>query len=258
MEECSTSVLGYPEAKVVQTKTIDLQNPLLVCCFPSAGVVGIMAANTIIEQYEMTEIAHVRSKYIPSAAIFMDGRLRHPFRIYGHEDRNLIVATTELPVAEIGMYAVSSAILDWAAQMGVKETVVLDGIPVQGLPSDRKVLFAAEEEKIPDLEKDPNLEMFKKGLITGIAGSILSETLCRDMVGFALLTPAIATIPDPEGAVQLLEALNRLYSFDINVSELVESADQIRKKLEEMARQVEVMKRPSAGPPSTSYERMYA
>ncbi len=256
MEE-DKSVLGYPEAKVVQTRKIELNNPLLVCCFPSAGVVGIMAANAIIEQYDMTEIAHVRSKYIPSAAIFMDGRLRHPFRIYGHEKRNLIVVTTELPVAEDGMYAVSSAILDWAAQMGVKETVILDGIPVQGLPTDRKVLFAAEEEKIPELSKDPHLEMFKKGLITGIAGSILSETLCRDMVGFALLTPAIAVIPDPEGAVQLLEALNRLYGFEIDVSELVQSADQIRKKMEEMAKQVEGMKRPAIGPSSTAYEGMY-
>ncbi|MCF2136020.1 MAG: PAC2 family protein [Candidatus Thorarchaeota archaeon] len=257
MEEQSSSVLGYPEAKVVQTKTIDLDNPLLVCCFPSAGVVGIMAANTIIEQFEMTEIAHVRSRYIPSAAIFMDGRLRHPFRIYGHEKRNLIVVTTELPVAENGMYAVSSAILDWAAQIGVKETVILDGIPVQGLPKDRKVLYAAEEEKIAELSKDSQLEMFKKGLITGIAGSILSETLCRDMVGFALLTPAIAVIPDPEGAVQLLEALNRLYAFNIDVSELVESADQIRKKMEEMAQQVQGMKRPAVGPSTPSYEGMY-
>ncbi|MHA1742227.1 MAG: proteasome assembly chaperone family protein [Candidatus Thorarchaeota archaeon] len=256
-EECNTRVLGSPEAKVVETKTLNLQNPLLVCCFPSAGVVGIMAANTIIEQFEMTEIAHVRSKYIPSAAIFMEGRLRHPFRIYGHEGRNLLVATTELPVAEVGMYAVSSALLDWAAQMGVRETVVLDGIPVQGLPSDRKVLFAAEEEKIPELEKDPGLEIFKKGLITGIAGSILSETLCRDMVGFALLTPAIAVVPDPGAAVQLLEALNRLYGFDIDVSELVQSADQIRKKMEEMARQVEDMRRARPGPSPQGYERMY-
>ncbi len=257
-EECETKVLGSPEAKVVQTKTLNIDEPLLVCCFPSAGVVGIIAANTIIEQFKMTEIAHVRSKYIPSAAIFLDGRLRHPFRIYGHEGKNLLVATTELPVAEEGMYAVSSALLDWAWQVGVRETVVLDGIPVEGLPTDRKVLFAAEEEKIPELEKDPELEMFKKGLIAGIAGSILSETLCRDMVGFALLTPAIAIVPDPGAAVQLLQALNRLYGFDIDVSELVESADQIRKKMEEMARQVESMRRPRREVGTPAYERMYA
>jgi len=206
----------------------------------------------------MEEIAHVRSKYMPSAAVFLDGRLRHPFRIYGSKERNLLVVTTELPVAEEGMYHVSSALLDWAASVGVRETVVLDGIPVQGLPKARKVLYAAEEEKIADLDKDKEMEILQKGIITGIAGSILSETLCRDMVGFALLTPAVAIVPDPEGAAELLKALNRLYDVGVDVSGLIESAEAIRKKMEEMARQVESMRKAQPGVSRPGYERMYA
>ncbi|TXT57678.1 MAG: hypothetical protein BAJATHORv1_10381 [Candidatus Thorarchaeota archaeon] len=250
--------LGAPEAKVVQTKTPEFKNPLLICCFPSAGVVGIIAANTIIEQFDMEEIAHVRSKYLPSAAVFMDGRLRHPFRIYGNSEKNLIVVTTELPVADEGMYFVSSAILDWAARIGVKETVILDGIPVQGIPSDRKVLYAAEKEKLADLEEDEEMEILSKGIITGIAGSILSETLCREMVGFALLTPAMPMMPDPEGAIQLLHALTRLYDVQVDTKELQDSADQIKKKLEEVAHQVDGMRRSRPTPGRPGYDRIYA
>jgi uncharacterized protein len=257
-EECEARVLGAPDAQVVQTKDIELEHPLLVCCFPSAGVVGTIAANEIIEQFKMDEVAHVRSKYLPSAAVFLDGRLRHPFRIYGHKGKNLLVVTTELPVAEEGMYAVSSALLDWAASVGVRETVVLDGIPVQGLPSDRKVLYAAEEEKMADLAKDENMDMLKKGIIGGIAGSILSETLCRDMIGFALLTPAIAVVPDPDGAIQLLEALNRLYDTGVDVSGLADDVEQIKKKMEEMAEEVEGMRRRQPSTSRRGYERMYA
>ena len=257
-EDCAVKILGAPEAQVIQTKEIEMEAPLLICCFPSAGVVGTIAANTLIEQFEMEEIAHVRSRYMPSAAVFLEGRLRHPFRIYGHKGKNLLVVTAELPVAEDGLYPVSSALLDWGATLGVKETVILDGIPVQGLPSDRKVLYAAEEEKIADLKEDENMEILTKGIITGIAGSILSETLCRDMVGFALLTPAIAMVPDPEGAVQLLQALNRLYKVNVDVTELKESAAEIRKKMEEMAQQVEGLRRQQPGPARPGYERMYA
>ena len=256
-KDCEAKILGAPEAQVVQTKDVDLDNPLLVCCFPSAGVVGTIAANEIIEQFNMEEVAHIRSRYLPSAAVFLDGRLRHPFRIYGHKEKNLLVVTTELPVAEDGMYIVSSALLDWAASVGVRETVVLDGIPVQGLPSDRKVLYAAEEEKMADLAKDETMEILKKGII-GIAGSILSETLCRDMVGFALLTPAIAVVPDPDGAIQLLEALNRLYNTGVDVSELGDSADIIKKKMEEMAQEVEGMRRKQPTASRPGFERMYA
>ena len=235
-----------------------MKQPLLVCCFPSAGVVGTIAAQTLIEKFEMEEVAHVRSRYMPSAAVFQDGRLRHPFRIYGHKEKNLLVVTAELPVADEGLYVVSSALLDWGATVGVKETVILDGIPVQGIPANRKVLFAAEEEKISDLAEDDTMEILTKGIITGIAGSILSETLCREMVGFALLTPAIAMVPDPEGAVQLLEALNRLYKVDIDVTELKESAVEIRRKMEEMAQQVDGMRRQQPGAGRPGYERMYA
>jgi len=257
-KNCDAKVLGAPEAHVVQTKEIEFNSPLMVCCFPSAGVVGPIAAHTIIEQFKMDEIAHVRSKFMPSAAVFLDGRLRHPFRIYGSKDLDLIVLTAELPVAEEGLYAVSSALLDWAASVGVQETVVLDGIPVQGLPSERKVLFAAEEEKIADLSKIEKMEILDKGIITGIAGSILSETLCRSMVGFALLTPAITVVPDPGAAQQLLEALNSLYDLKIDIKELMESSEMIRRKMEEMAQQVDGMQRRQAGPPGQQYQRMYA
>ena len=142
--------------------------------------------------------------------------------------------------------------------MGVKETVVLDGIPVQGIPSERKVLFAAEEEKVGDLKKNENMEILDKGIITGIAGSILAETLCRDMIGFALLTPAITVVPDPGGAQQLLEALNQLYDLKIDLTELMEGSEIIRKKMEEMAQQVDGMQRQQAGTPGRKYERMYS
>ncbi len=251
-------VLGAPEAQVVQTKEMTLDTPLMVCCFPSAGVVGPIAAHTIIDQFKMEEIAHLRSKYMPSAAVFLEGRLRHPFRIYGSNKLNLIVVTAELPVAEEGLYPVSSAILDWGAGMGVKETVVLDGIPVQGLPSERKVLFAAEEEKVGELAKSDKMEILDKGIITGIAGSILVETLCRDMIGFALLTPAITVIPDPGGAQQLLEALNQLYDLKIDLKELMEGSEIIRRKMEEMAKQVDGIQQKQAGTGRRGYERMYA
>ena len=257
-EDCAVKILGAPEAQVVQTQEIKMKKPLLVCSFPSAGVVGRIAAQEMIDQFEMEEVAHVRSRYMPSAAVFQDGRLRHPFRVYAHEGKNLLVVTAELPVAEDGLYMVSSALLDWGTTVGVKETVILDGIPVQGLPSKRKVLFAAEEEKISELAKDDSMEILTKGIITGIAGSILSETLCREMVGFALLTPAIAMVPDPAGAVQLLEALNRLYNVGVDVTDLKASAVEIRAKMEEMAQQVEGMRRQQQGMGRPGFERMYA
>ena len=51
-EDCAVKILGAPDAQVVQTKEIDMKQPLLVCCFPSAGVVGTIAAQEMIQQFE--------------------------------------------------------------------------------------------------------------------------------------------------------------------------------------------------------------
>ena len=251
--------LGSPEAKIVESKAVDLDNPLLICGFPSSGLIGTIAVNEIIEQFDMERVAHLRSKYIPSAAVFFEGRLRHPFRIYASKKKNLLVAISEVPVDEQGMYQVSSCLLDWAKEKGARETVVLDGIPVRGMPSERKVLYASEVEKQKELEKVADLENLKKGIITGIAGSILSETLTRDMVGFTLLTAAMAMVPDPKGAAELLKAVDKLYDIDVSVEKLEESAEEVRNKMKEMAQQVESMRQQRGGQQQQDedFQRLY-
>jgi uncharacterized protein (TIGR00161 family) len=256
-DKCDES-LGAPDAKVVQVQDIKAEKPLMICCFPSSGLVGTIAANTIIEQFDMKEVAFLRSKFIPSAAVFLEGQLKHPFRIHASDEHNLIVVTAEVPVAQQGMYHVSSCLLDWAKSQGVQETVILDGIPVRGMPSDRKVLYASEVEKMKELSEGNELEMLKKGIITGVAGSILSETLSREMTGFALLTPAVAVMPDPKGASMVLKALAKLYDVDIDVSELEDQAEDIRKRLREMAEQVDGMRKQQAQSQGEEFERLYA
>jgi len=52
-----------------------------------------------------------------------------------------------------------------------------------------------------------------RGVIGGIAGGILNECWTRKITGVAFLTPAIAFAPDPEGAVALIEVINRVYAL---------------------------------------------
>ncbi|TXT54658.1 MAG: hypothetical protein BAJATHORv1_60155 [Candidatus Thorarchaeota archaeon] len=258
MSESEKKDIGAPIVKVHQTAELEIENPLLVFGFPSAGLVGTIAANYLVEQYDMKQIAHVRSRFIPSAAIFIDGLLRHPFRIYADDEKKLLVAVCEVPIDEQGISDISERVLDWARNKGVTETVILDGIPVQGIPRERKVLFAAEEEKIKELEKIEDLEILQKGIITGIAGALLADTLSRDMVGFAFLTPTMAQLPDPEGAMEILQVIDKLYEFGIDMTKIKKHAEEVKEKLKEMAQQVQSMKQDRSGGESKDYTRYYA
>lgn len=112
--------------------------------------------------------------------------------------------------------------------------VVLEGIPVRGIPKERKPFCAAEPEKIKECE-EKGMKMISAGIISGIAGSILNGCLTRKITGVAFLTPAIVFMPDPESAAVLIDTLNNVYDRRIDTEQLLEKAEEIKQKLKEVA-----------------------
>ncbi|MEM4188236.1 MAG: proteasome assembly chaperone family protein [Candidatus Hadarchaeum sp.] len=238
------------EVEIVEVKDLGLKNPLIIAGFVGAGLVGSIAVDQIITQLKMEEVAYIKSKHLPPVAIFVGEKLRHPFRIHASKKDNLCVVICEIPLKEEGLYSISSALLDWAEKQGTKEILVLEGIPVPGLPTDRQPFCVTELGRCEHF-KDRGINLLRKGIIYGIAGAILSECLTRKIEGTAILTPAMATIPDPEGAAVLIEALNRTHGLKIDTADLIAGANEIREKLREIAENYEKTT-------TTEPEKMYA
>ena len=230
-----------PEIEIVNVKELGLKEPLVICGFVGAGLVGVIAADHLIEQLKMEEVAYVRSEHLPPAAIFVGEKLRQPFRIYASQKENLYVIICEIPLRYEGLYSISSAILDWAEEKGAKELVVLDGIAAPGLPEERKPFCVTEYGKC-EIFREKGIDPVRKGVIGGMAGALLTESLRRKISGTALLTPAISFLPDPEGASVLIEALNKSHGLKVDTSELLAGAKEIREKLKEIAEHYEKTK----------------
>ena len=81
------------------------------------------------------------------------------------------------------------------------------------------------------------------GIIHGIAGAILNECLTRKIMGVAFLVPAVAFMPDPEGAASLIETLNHVYDFNIDTKVLLKKAEEIKQKLKEVAKRHQRMRK---------------
>lgn len=226
--------VDIPEVNIVETRTVTFNEPLVILGFAGVGLVGGIAATHIIEKLKMQQIAHVQSRYMPPAVVFMDGKLRHPFRIYSDDGGKLCVVVSEIPLRSDGVYPIASTLVDWIEGNGAKELVVLEGVAVQGLLKERKSYCAAEPEKIKEC-KEKGVEIISAGIIQGIAGSILNECLSRDITGVALLVPAMPFMPDPEGAALLIDTLDRVYDLKIDAGELLRKTGEIRQKLKEVA-----------------------
>jgi len=230
------------EVQVVETDEVELKDPLVILGFAGAGLVGGIAVTHVIDQLKMKKIAHVQSRYIPPTVVFMEGKLRHPFRIYSDRRGRLCAVVCEIPMRSDGLYSIASTLLDWIEEKGVKELVVLEGFAVRGLPKERKPFCAAEPEKIKEC-KEKEIEMVATGLISGIAGSILNECLTRKITGVAFLVPAVAFMPDPEGAAVLVSTLNKVYNFGISTEELRTKAGKIKQQLKELAERHQRMRK---------------
>jgi uncharacterized protein len=222
------------EVSIIEIGEVKLNEPLVILGFVGPGLVGGIAVAHIVEKLKMEEIARVRSKYTPPAVIFIDGQLRHPFRIYANSEGSLCSIVCETTIRFDGAYQISSVLLDWLEAKKAKELVVLEGLHVQSLPKENRAYCAAESEKLKAcLEK--GIKPITLGIIQGIAGSILSECLIRKITGLAFLIPTIAFTPDPEGAALLIDALNKVYSLGINTEDLLKEAEKIRQKLKGVA-----------------------
>ena len=173
-------VNGFPEAEIHELKNSRFKNPIIFAGFVGAGLVGPISINHMISELGMKEIGFLRSKHLPPSTVFMQGRLRHPFRLYANKNGSMCAIICEIIINREGLYTIASAILDWAERHGSNEIVILDGVASK--KHDNKAFCAAEVDLCRVMESN-GIEMIPQGFITGISGGILNECLIRKLVG---------------------------------------------------------------------------
>ena len=203
--------------EVYEIKKTVLKSPVVFAGFVGAGLVGPLAVGYMIDKLEMEEIGYLRSKHLPAATVFMQGRLRHPFRLYANHNGTICAIICEITLRMEGLYDIVSGILDWAEKNGSHEIVILDG--VASTTHDDKAFCAAEEDLCRVMEAN-DIKMIPQGFITGVAGGLLNECLVRKIQGVTLLVRANDKNPDPLAAATLVEAVNKAYHMNIDTTSL--------------------------------------
>jgi len=203
--------------EVYEIKKTVLKSPIIFAGFVGAGLVGPLSVGYVIDKLKMEEIGYLRSRHLPPSTVFMQGRLRHPFRFYANNDGTICAIICEITLQMEGLYDIISTILDWAEEKGSHEIVILDG--VADATHDDKAFCAAEDDLCRVMENN-DIEMIPQGFITGVAGGILNECLVRRIQGVTLLVRASDKKPDPLAAATLVDAVNRAYQMSIDTTEL--------------------------------------
>ncbi len=207
----------FSDTNIHEIKKVELNTPIIFAGFVGAGLVGPLSVGCIIDKLEMEEIGYLRSKHLPPSTVFIQGRLRHPFRLYSNHDGTICAIICEVTLRLEGLYEIVSSILDWAEKKGSHEIVILDG--VASTTHDKKTFCAAEEDLCRVME-DNDISMIPQGFITGVAGGLLNECLVRKIQGVTLLVKANDKRPDPIASATLIDAVNRAYDMNIDTTDL--------------------------------------
>lgn len=140
----------------------NLNKPTLIAGFPGPGLVGSISTSYIIDTLKMRQIAYIESEYITPGVIYIGGKLRHPFRLYANEKGNVCVAVCEAPILINDIRLVLDILIKWSIEKDVREIIVLDGIPMRGIP---------REGRQPIILHDDGLHKKEEGEIENITGN---------------------------------------------------------------------------------------
>ena len=220
------------DEQVHEIKKINFKSPIVFAGFVGPGLAGPLAVGFMIEKLKMQEIGYLHSKYLPPSTVFMQGRLRHPFRFYSNKKGTICAIICEVTLKMEGLYNIASTILDWVQSKGTKEIVILDGVASE--EHDDKIFCAAKED-LCRIMQDSGISMISQGFITGLPGSILNECIIRQIRAITLLVKASHAQPDPLAAATLVDAINRVYGTVIDTSELRVQKEKIGNDFKELS-----------------------
>jgi uncharacterized protein len=240
------------EIRVSSVNKKNLDKLTLIAGFPGPGLVGSISTNYIIDNLKMRQIACIESESISPGVIYVGGKLRHPFRLYANEKGNICIAVCEAPIMINGIRLVMDILMKWSLENDVREVIVLDGIPIRGIPKEgRQPIILHDDghlhqevekirdynnedeqnnnindEKLSSVRKDNNNgKIDEKAIenstnynysayIGGVTGGLLSSCLSYGISCTAILIPSPQGLPDPEGAALLIDSFNKITKIE--------------------------------------------
>lgn len=216
---------------------VDVEKPLLITSFPGIGLVGTIASGHFIMELNLDPVGVLESSMLPPIATLNEGIIQPPIRIYQSHEKNFVLIHSDVPIHPGIAYVLSNAIIDWAVEIKAKRLISIAGLTTF---EDKKRVFGAATTKETLEEIRTYVEVFRTGTISGIAGSLLNECFARKIPAYALLGETSGFNPDPRAAAEVINALNRMYSWEISVEKLIKEAEIIEAQMQKLAEQTQM------------------
>ncbi|MCI4348430.1 MAG: PAC2 family protein, partial [Thermoplasmata archaeon] len=189
---------------------------VLLSCFPSAGLAPTVAGHYILQTLKLPRIGSFTSEDFPPLAVIQEGRVNPPVRAYGTKD--LVLVLSEFPLPPDLITPVAAAILATASALKAGRILGLEGVvphpfepgEADKTKPDETVWYAGSgsSEGLPPEYKAAGVRAMADGVIGGVSGALLVESLGTKMpVGALLVSASDAGYPDHRAAAKIIEVI---------------------------------------------------
>lgn len=226
----------------VRDETVEFDSPMLVEGLPGIGLVGKIATDHIIEQFDMTYFASVDCDGLPQVAIYRDRSrgVEPPVRLYADEERDVLALRSDVPISAAAAAEFATCLTGWFDEHDVTP-LYISGLPTEKQAGRVPALHAVGTGNTAELLDEHDLPLpSEAGVVSGPTGALINRADEIALDAVSLVVESDKRFPDPEAARVLIQkGIEPLAGVDVNTDDLVERAEQIRDQKEELAKKMQ-------------------
>jgi len=210
------------------------RNCILITGFHGIGVTGYIAISHLISVLKAKKIGYIETEYSPPL-VFMDGKqLVTPFEIY--RSNKFVLVKSEFPPYKKDEVNLAKALVDWTLEERFREAILIGGLDDSFKTKDDDSLRIAPTNAYLPKASTFNADFLESGLhVAGPLAVMLAKYEMHNFPAVAIL-PYAASRPDPRAAAVAIKKICDVYRLNVDVSSLVQHAEEIEKELEERRR----------------------
>jgi uncharacterized protein len=224
----------------IEREDIALDDPVLVEGLPGLGLVGKIAADHLVERFEMPVYASCHCDGLPELAVYdSDGYgIEPPVRIHADEQRDLLVLQSDIPISPSAARSFAGCVTGWLVEEGVLP-IYVSGTERDGDETTEVFGVATGDAggQFDALEVGPPEE---RGVVSGPTGALLYQADQQELDSLGAVVEASPQFPDPAAAKVLLErVVEPVADVTVDTEALVDKAKEISAAKERLARQMQ-------------------
>ena len=205
-----------------------------VCGFSTVGMVGVIAASNIVTALDLKQLGTVIDRRFPPMALVHDEVPKHPVRVYQGDGLGVFTSEIQFPAETDVKFA--ETVLEWFTEGGFDRLFIIDGIvtPELGEKESGDIHGVAATEEGRNRLRAAGVEPIQQGIVSGIAGWLLSEADRKGLDVTALLAECNPMYPDARAAAVATEAVSEVADIEIPLDSLLEDARRIEENVRQM------------------------